>query len=185
MYRPVSLLWAWASVNFYTLLSTTFKVFTVKIFHATFLSNSLILKQRYMIIKYGNRIWCIWKWFVKCTYTCSLCIWWWVGVQQAQQVQERQRPPKIWVVPLVSQFMSSTALSRWITRWYICVMLLALEQSLMLWKYSAALNIIEMMCKEFSWHLGTMRMQVYLYQPSSPYITQTSNFLMCYNSVIF
>lgn len=140
-------------VNYYSLLYTTFKAFTLKIIHTAFLSNSLILKQRYMIMKYGNRFWCILKWFDKYTSTCSLCIWWWVGVQQAQQVQERQRPPKIWAVPLVSQFMSSTALSRWITRWYRCVILLALDQSLMSWEYSEALNIIEIMYKEFSWHL--------------------------------
>jgi hypothetical protein len=150
MYTPVSLLWACVVVNYYSLLYTTYKVFTLKIIHAAFLSNSLILKQRYMVMKYGNRFWCIWKWFDKYTYICSLCIWWWVGVPQAQQVQERQRPPKIWVVPLVSQFMSSTALSKWITRWHRCVMLLALDQSLMSWE---ALNIIEMMCKAFSWRL--------------------------------
>lgn len=153
MYMPVSLLWVCVVVNYYTLLYTTFKVFTLKIIHTAFLSNPLIMKQRYMIMKYGNRFWCVWKWFDKFTYTCSLCIWWWVGVQQAQQVQERQRPPKIWVVPLVSQFMSSTALSRWITRWYRCVLLLGLDQSLMSWEYSEALIVTEMMCKESSWHL--------------------------------
>ena len=55
MYMPVSLLWACVVVNYYSLLCTTFKIFTLKIIHTAFLSNSLILKQRYVIMKYGNR----------------------------------------------------------------------------------------------------------------------------------
>jgi hypothetical protein len=55
MYKPVSLLWACVVVNYYSLLFIIFKVFKLKIIHTAFLSNSLSLKQRYMIMKYGNR----------------------------------------------------------------------------------------------------------------------------------